>query len=87
MPEDADDDDPPTVHVQTVKELAEIMLRMIVEEEAKIERQAAETGKPVDAAFELAQDVTRRLCLRIKLHCEPGRPASHSIEYLDDLQD
>jgi hypothetical protein len=69
--DDDDDDEPPTLHIETAEEFAEIMLRMVVKEEAKIERQAAETGKPVDASFVLA-------------HCEPGQPATHSIDYLDD---
>jgi hypothetical protein len=60
---------------------------MVVEEEAKMERQASETGKAVDASFVLAHDVSRRVCVRIKVHCEPRQPATHTIEYLDDLQD
>jgi len=83
MPDD--DDEPPDLHMRTSKEFSSIMLRLIVDEGAKIERQAAETGKSVDVSLVLGPDMTGRVLLRIKLHCEPGRPATYSIEYGDEL--
>lgn len=83
-----DDDEPPEIPIRSGKEFADILIHMLVQEEAKIERQAAETGKAVDAEFTLATDViTRRVIFRIKVHCEPGKPATHSLDYVDDLSD
>jgi hypothetical protein len=83
---DHNDDDASPVYAETEEEVNALLNRWLTEEETRIEREAAETGKPVNRDMAMADDETGKVHVRLRLTCEPGQFAKRTLEFASGIK-